>query len=544
MHLLIRRDISRLVGQSPQTKVCVRNAKNRVALTRRRRRGVAGAVSEKISASVAPLSDWVLLLGDFMARRVVGVAFAALVAIVALGGCSSTIAGPSTPPAPLETPGFGPGKYIKHVVIIVQENRSFDNLFDCFPGTECVTKGPMVDPKHPNDPSKVKMMPLQPLRFVNCYGRASKSGRCGDFDHDWPTAIMDWDHGKMDAFGSAQFGINGGGSFVRGFAYSYIYHNEIAPYWDMAKQYTLLDRMFPDMFGPSFTAHLSLIAGTTSISSTQAEIDTPDAMPWTCKAPAGTTTTVVAQVAAGTPGYHKALYGAGPFPCFTQFDTMADTLDAKHVSWKYYAPGVIHGVPDGGAGIWTEFGAIKKVRYGPDWKNVVTPQTTVLSDIKSGKLASMSWVIPDMLDSDHPDSDSNHGPSWVATVVNTIGESKYWKDTAIVIVWDDWGGWYDHVPPPQVDYDGLGIRVPGIVISPYAQHGVVVHDQYQFASILHFAEDVFGLASLGHRDATAPSLTGVFDFTQKPSKFKLFKVPESYNYFMQRPPSYQVPDTQ
>jgi phospholipase C len=459
----------------------------------------------------------------------------ALAAVFIASGCSSgSVGGP--PPVAVVTPGFGPGKYIKHVVLIVQENRSFDNLFDCFPGTECVTTGKMADP---NDLSKVTTVTLHPLKFINC--TAHTQGKCGDFDHDWQTALWGWNNGKMDGFARSTFGAAGGGAPVGDFPYAYIYHNEIKPYWDMAKQYTLLDRMFPDMFGPSFTAHLSLIAGTTAISDSRAEVNTPFNTPWSCDSLDGgvsNPTTLVAKVGPGQPGYHVALYGQGPGPCFTQFDTMADTLDAKNVSWKYYAPSVT----DAGGIIWSEFGAIKKVRYGPDWAKVITPQTNVLKDIKSGNLPAMSWVIPDMLDSDHPSSMSNKGPSWVATVVNTIGQSKYWNDTAIVVVWDDWGGWYDHVPPPQMDYDGLGIRVPGLVISPYSTHGKVIHDQYQFGSILHFVEDVFSLNSLNARDSTSPSLTGVFDFTQKPSKFKPFPVPEDYNYFIHRAPSGIIPD--
>ena len=114
--------------------------------------------------------------------------------------------------------------------------------------------------------------------------------------------------------------------------------------------------------------------------------------------------------------------------------------------------------------------------------------------------------------------------------------------TAIIVVWDDWGGWYDHVPPPQLDYAGLGIRVPALLISPYAQPHKVVHTQFQFGSILHFVEDVFSLDSLGGRDATATSLTGAFDFTQTPIKFKPFPVPETPEYFLRRPPSKEPPD--
>jgi phospholipase C len=435
------------------------------------------------------------------------------------GVSGSGIAAEPALPRTSRTIVHGPGHFIKHVILIVQENRSFDNLFDCFPGTECVTTGVM---------STGKTVELHSEKFT-----------AGDIDHDWNTAIANWDHGKMDGFDKSTFGALGGGPPIGDFAYAFVDRQDVKPYWDMAKQYTLLDRMFPDMFGPSFTAHLSLIAGTTAISDTRAEIDVPQNLPWSCLSGTENTTTLVARVGPGANGYHLAILRQPVPPCFTQFETMADTLDAKNVSWRYYAPAVN---ADVGGQIWSEFGAIKKVYTGPDWKNVVSPQTTVLTDIKNGRLAAMSWVIPDMLDSDHPSSYSNKGPSWVSTVVNTVGQSKYWDSTAIVVLWDDWGGWYDHVPPPQMDYDGLGMRVPALIISPYAQHHKVLHTQYQFGSVLHFVEDVFGLGSLGVRDASSTSLTGAFDFSQKPNVFKPFPVPEDYNYFLTRPPSHVVPD--
>jgi phospholipase C len=442
----------------------------------------------------------------------------ALAAVFSLGACSSTVNGGGVAPAPIPTAAPLPGRYIKHVVLIVQENRSFDNLFDCFPGTECVTTGLN---------SKGRKVKLHSSRFT-----------IGDIDHDWSIALANWDDGKMDGFDKNTFGATGGGPPIGDFAYAYIDHKDVAPYWDMAGQYTLLDRMFPDMFGPSFTAHLSLIAGTTAIDAKNAEVNTPVFLPWSCDSGANNPTDLVPIVQPGQPGYLVAKYNQPVPPCFTQFETMAGLLDAKHVSWRYYAPSV----GDAAGQIWSEFGAIKKVRYGPDWANVVTPQTTVLKDIAAGKLPAVSWVIPDMLDSDHPSSYSNKGPSWVATVVNAVGKSKYWDSTAIVVLWDDWGGWYDHVPPPQLDYDGLGIRVPAIVISPYAKAHTVSHTQYQFGSILHFIEDTFGLGSLGVRDASSTSLTGVFDFTQKPITFKPIPVPETPDFFINRPPSHEPPD--
>jgi phospholipase C len=444
----------------------------------------------------------------------------ALAGVLVLGACSSQINGINQQAGPIPTVApIVPGNYIKHVIVIVQENRSFDNLFDCFPGTDCVTYG--IN-------SKGKKVTMKPITFES-----------GDIDHEWKIAIANWDHGKMDGFDLNTLGTTGGEGPIGDLAYTYITHNESKPYWDMAKQYTLLDRFFPDMFGPSFTAHLSLIAATTAISPTQAEINTPNNLPWTCDSGPNNETALVDRVQPGQPGYLLPIYDQPIPPCFTQFKTMADTLDAKNVSWKYYAPALN---ADVGGQVWSEFGSIKKVRYGPDWKKVVSPQTTVLTDIKNGKLASMSWVIPDLLDSDHPQGFSNTGPSWVSTVVNAVGKSKYWDSTAIIVTWDEWGGWYDHVPPPVVDYDGLGIRVPAIVISPYALPHTVLHTQYQFASVLRFAEEVFGLPSLGARDATAPSLVSAFNFTQKPIKFKPFPVPETPEYFLNRPASGEPPD--
>jgi phospholipase C len=113
----------------------------------------------------------------------------------------------------------------------------------------------------------------------------------------------------------------------------------------------------------------------------------------------------------------------------------------------------------------------------------------------------------------------------VTKVVNALGTSQYWKNTAIVVLWDDWGGWYDSAPPTQINYTSLGFRVPMIVISPFAKHGFVSHTHYQFGSVLKLVEETFGLGSLGTTDATAPSMEDVFDFTQAPNKFEPAPLP-------------------
>ena len=213
----------------------------------------------------------------------------------------------------------------------------------------------------------------------------------------------------------------------------------------------------------------------------------------------------------------------GPFPCFTTIRTMADTLDAAHVSWRFYAPS-IQGDWIGGA--WSSFSSIANVRHGPDWQKIVTPPPTILTDIDAGKLAGVTWVAPDWQYSDHSGSGTTLGPSWVAAVVNKVGQSPFWDSTAIVVLWDDFGGWYDHLPPPQLDFKGLGIRVPCIIISPYVRRGYVIHTQYEFGSVLKLGRcnvrpgSRWARSRTGYLDARAASMLGAFDFTQKPRAFR------------------------
>jgi phospholipase C len=431
---------------------------------------------------------------------------------------------------------------IKHVVIIVQENRSFDNIFAGFPGSDSQMYGYMSDGKR---------VSLSQITFVT-----------HDLPHGFEAAYDDYDSGRMDAFDVGESAAS-----TTQTPYAYLNRTQVQPYWQMAKQYVLADHMFPTMFGGSFTAHLDLIATTANLRPTVSEVDFPsetgDDQPDGCDArrtkiysPFTYTLSVVNAIPTIKPN--------GPFPCFTQFETIADELDAKHVTWKYYAPGLYVGPssppgnenssPRGGGNIWSEFDAIKKVRYGADWTNDVTsasPETTVLTDIANGKLPSVSWVIPDYANSDHAEGDRDTGPSWVGTVVNAIGKSQYWDTTAIIVLWDDWGGWYDNVAPPQKDFRGLGIRVPCIIISPYVKPHVS-HIVYEFGSVLKFAEAAFGLGTLekthtvgsGYTDERAESLVDDFDFTQAPRAFVPIATKYPAAYFLHERHSYKAPDNE
>ncbi len=431
-------------------------------------------------------------------------------------GGGSTRALPAAPAVAQPATGNPVHKYIKHVIVVIQENRSFENFFAGYPGANAPLTGM----------ANGQTIQLAPITFKG-----------PDIRHDWASALADWDGGKMDGF--YQFGSSKYGQDV---AYSYVEQSLIQPYWDMANQYVLADAMFPTEFGGSFTAHLTLVAGTDNINPKKAEVDIPNGPPpQDCDSPPGVTTFFI------TPD--RNVHRNGPFPCFTQWKTMAQTLDHAGVSWKYYATQLV------GAGMWEPFEAIKYVRDGPDWnKNIIVPQTTILTDPENKNLAAVSWVSPSVQDSDHPESQSDAGPSWVASIVNAVGGSSYWKSSAIIVLWDDWGGWYDNAAPPQPDFRGLGIRVPCLIISPYARKGAsgpgyVSHTQYEYGSILKFIEEAYNLPYLGstaagYTDRRATSIEDAFDFTQKPRKFTPFGSKYPAARFIKEPPSHDPVDTE
>jgi phospholipase C len=153
--------------------------------------------------------------------------------------------------------------------------------------------------------------------------------------------------------------------------------------------------------------------------------------------------------------------------------------------------------------------------------------------VRAGKLANFTWITPECAESDHLECGGGYGPSWVAALVDTIGASKFWDSTAIFVQWDDWGGFYDHVAPRYKDYDGVGFRVPLLVISPYAKKDHVSHVHYETASVLRFAEDLYGLPHLAAADTRAASPAGdCFDFSQPPRRFAFIKAPYPAKFFI------------
>src|ERR1700722_7388997 len=465
--------------------------------------------------------------GSMSAQRLFGLTFLGL---IVSAGCSSSGNTPLALTRALPQSG-SPSQYISHVVVIVQENRSLENFFTGYPGADAPPSGCAI-PETSARPGTTSNCPpgdisvaLKPITFEYV-----------DLGHNWESSQVSWDNGKMDGF--SKFCCQGGPYP----AYSYVEQSLIQPYWDIAKQYVLADAMFPTEWGGSFTGHLTLVAGTDDIdqSPSEAEIDSPQRAPFDCDSPPGAKSSYVTS-------NQKVKTDKGPFPCFDQWNSIADVLDTAGVSWKYYATKKLD------AGLWEPFEAMRYVRYGPDWANIIAPQTKILTDPGQGDLASVSFVTPSFADSDHPPlrmgKGSDRGPSWVASVVNAIGESSSWNSTAIVVLWDDWGGWYDNAKPPQLDYRGLGFRVPCLIISPYAKIGNVDSTQYEFASILKFIEEVYGTGSIGpqsqgYTDQRATSLDAAFDFNQPPRSFTPIPSKYSASQFRHEPPSNELVDTQ
>jgi phospholipase C len=297
----------------------------------------------------------------------------------------------------------------------------------------------------------------------------------------------------------------------------------------MAQQYGLSDHLFTTQGSGSFTAHLDLVAGGSQVKKQSTLIDFPNNFTdWGCAAPSGTYTALLT-----TAGKYKPK--AGPFPCLTfPTKTMRDLLDTAGISWKYYTPQY---APGSAGALWNAFAAVKDVYNDPsEWgTNVSWPETNIFTDLTNNTLPAVSWVMPETYNSDHPwgKGKADNGPAWVASVVNAIGQSSAWNSTAIIVTWDDFGGFFDHEPPPLFDnMGGLGFRVPMLVISPYVPQGEITHTQYEFASILKFVEQNFGLPSMHTTDDRATSMVDMFNFTQQPRPYTVLPSNLKKDYFI------------
>ena len=365
---------------------------------------------------------------------------------------------------------------IQHIVIIDKENRSFDNLFGRFIGAEGTSHARVSDGK-----------------VIQLYHTPDST--LLDVGHAGSAAVLAVNGGKMDRFDLLPGALQNG----KDIADSQYLEKDVPNYWKYARAFTLEDHFFSTILGPSFPNHLVTVAGTSGDT-----VDNPHGQlvhAWGCDS--------------GSQSFVNGIKPDGTrfvtHPCF-DFQTIPDLLQQYHVTWAYYAP------PAFKSGyVWSALDAVKHIRFSPLWKSNVRPDTTFIDDVKKGRLPSVSWLVTNARESDHPPASICLGENWTVRVVNAIMQSPYWRTTAILLTWDDFGGFYDHVPPPHEDVIALGPRVPTLVISPYARAHFVDHQQLEFDSFLRLIEQDFGLPSLTDRDRHAPSMLSSFDFHRKPA---------------------------
>ena len=413
---------------------------------------------------------------------------------------------------------------IGHVIVIFQENRTPDNLFQ---DPNLINAGADIQNWGMNSHGdRIQLTPLTLASDYNPY-------------HNNASFVAMYDNGKMD--GADKIGIlcNKGAKNCPppNAQFVYVPANEVAPYFQLAETYTFADHMFQTNEGPSFPSHQFIISGT-SAPSTSSNL-------FAAENPAGVSDSGNDTGCTAPPGEYVEMIdpsgneSSSQYPCFDH-PTLSDLLDEQGISWRYYTPSA--------GSIWTGPNAISHIRDGSDWSNVIFQPSQILNDINNGQLPGVSWVIPTAAESDHGGTNQGLGPSWVASIVNAVGNSYYWYDTVILITWDDWGGWYDHVAPKVIN-DGFswgsgyvyGFRVPMIVVSPFARQGYISHVTHDFGSILRFIEEQFGLPSLGYADFFADDLSDCFDFHQR-RNFQKVKAPHDANYFIHNPTPLDDPD--
>ncbi len=305
---------------------------------------------------------------------------------------------------------------IQHVIIMVQENRSTDNMFHGLKGADTAAYGMN---------SKGLKIKLEPIPLITSY----------DLGHAHAPFVAEYDGGKMDGADRVFVNCHQGTKGCINPQFKYVREADVDAYFQMAEQYAFADRMFQSNQGESYPAHQFVIAGTSAPSATSEMFvaDNPNGFSHAplhtgCTAPPNEFVPLINAV-----GQERQII----YPCFEHL-TLMDLLDDQQLSWRYYAPMLSQ--------IWTAPNSIKHLRLGQDWQYVIGDPTQVLKDISGNQLPNVAWVMPRVVSSDHPQENDGSGPSWVSSVVNAVGNSPYWSSTAIFITWDDWGGWYDHVP--------------------------------------------------------------------------------------------------
>jgi phospholipase C len=381
---------------------------------------------------------------------------------------------------------------IKHIVFIIKENRTFDHLFGRFPGAEGATTGRTCDGR------------VVPLRRAhdNIKGPV----------HSFIAGLQALNGGQMDCFDR----LPGQENME---AYTQYERRQIPNYWAYAKHFTLADHFFSSIYGPTGPEHLWTIAAQSDrfvdqVRNDQAGTGVPREY---CDDPKERASSFkkltrvqedVAYELEEIPDIGALIrrFWTTRWPCIDIL-TLPDLLERRNISWGYYR---------GDNQFVDPLRQIRHIREGPMWEKRRTDADFVTAAV-AGKLHAVSWVVPSYELSDHPPESLCEGENWTVRVLNAIQSSPDWKNTAVILAWDDFGGFYDHVPPPHMDLYGFGPRVPAILISPWAKSGYIEHRTLEFSSVLKLIERIHGLPSLASRDRRANDMMDMFDFSQRPN---------------------------
>ena len=393
--------------------------------------------------------------------RKLGLALCALVISLMMSSHSAQAGTPVQANAP-KTP-------IQHLIVEMQENHSFDNYFGTYPGADGIPAGACIpaDPTNSNNPTCVKPYHIG-------------GSPISDLDHSQTTFKLQYNNGNMNGFVYAQSRRNLDGSIAMG----YYDGTDLTYYWNLADNYVLFDRFFSSDGNGSVENHMYRVAavpGNTGID----------------------------------PGKG---YGTG-------LPTIFDRLEEKGISWKFYVENYDANINYKTASqingnrasqiIWAPLGKFDRFIDDPKLSGHIVDLNQYYTDLENGTLPAVSYIVPSGA-SEHPPGSVQSGEKFSKGLIQALLRSTSWNSSAFLLTWDDWGGWYDHVKPPQVDNFGYGFRVPALLVSTYARRGYIDNTQLDYTSILKFIEDNWNLAPLADRDAHANSFVSAFDFSQAP----------------------------
>jgi phospholipase C len=424
------------------------------------------------------------VFADRITRRTFMSRSAAAAAGVFLSSCTGSRL--STDPTPRPTFGTPIDRIqtrwpIDRVVVLMMENRSFDNLFGRYPGANGTRTGVRNGVEVP---------------LIRC-----PEWLPGDLSHETLAWHDSFNGGAMDGFAIGAYGPT--------FAYSQFARQDVPNYHAWADRFVLCDRFFASVAGPSYANHLFMIAGQAG-----GAIDNPENIrtrrfdngdkfkSWGCDA-YGEDVYVLVEDEHGNVTRHAT--------CF-DLETVGHQLSVRNIDWASYSA-----EPRQAGYIWQAYSSIADVFHDAElWDEHIWPVDDLLRDIEAAALPPVTWITPRFQLSDHPPFSTKHAHNWVTDIVNGIMRSPMWPGVAIFVTWDEWGGLYDHVPPPRIDHVDLGFRVPMLVISPYAKRGYVDDALGEFSAPLRFIADNWDLPYLTDRIAASHGFEHVFDFDRSP----------------------------